>query len=154
VTLAISAPLDQLYAAVGIAEAAWHFCAAELLSKAPGDFAAAVATLKAEMAAEANPALVALVTAAKARGLDALCDEDTVSVGHGTGSQSWPVGDLPRPEAVEWERLHNVPVALITGTNGKTTTTRLCAAIGRRAIFRGRGARGCCCATRRWRWVS
>ena len=133
ITLAISAPLDQLYASVGVAEAAWHFCAADLLDQPPGDFAAAVATLKAEMAAEANAALLALVAAAKARGLDALCDEDAVSVGHGVGSQSWPVGALPRPEAVEWDRLHNIPVALITGTNGKTTTTRLCAAIGRAA---------------------
>lgn len=131
VTLAISAPLDQLYAAVGVAEAAWHFCAADLLDVPPGDFAAAVADLKGEMAEEANPALVALVAAAKARGLDALCDDDTLSVGHGTGSQSWPVGALPRADAVDWDRLHNIPVALITGTNGKTTTTRLCAAIGR-----------------------
>jgi cyanophycin synthetase len=31
---------------------------------------------------------------------------------------------------VNWANLHDVPVALITGTNGKTTSTRLCSAIG------------------------
>ena len=127
VTLALSAPIDQLYAAVSVAEAAWALCVSE------GDFAAVVAALRAEMLAEANPALVALVNAAAARGLEALCDEDAVSLGHGAGSQGWPVGALPDVAAVDWGALHNIPVALITGTNGKTTTTRLCAAIGRAA---------------------
>lgn len=133
VTLALSAPRDQLYASVSVAEAAWHFCAAALLDEPPGDLAAAVLGLKEEMAAEANPALLRLVAAARERGLDALCDEDAVSIGHGAGSQCWSMPGLPDPADVNWDKLHNIPVALITGTNGKTTTTRLCAAIGRAA---------------------
>ncbi len=125
VTLALSAPVDQLYSAVSLAEAAWALCSAG------GDFAAIVAALRAEAAAEADPALRGLVAGAEARGIDALWDEDAVSLGHGAGSQVWPVGALPN--AVNWDGLHNIPVALITGTNGKTTTTRLCAAIGRAA---------------------
>ena len=124
VTVALSAPVDQLYAAVSLAEAAWALCAG-------GDFAAVVAGLREEMADEANPRLRALVAEAEARGIEALWDEDALSLGHGVGSQVWPVGALP--DVVNWGALHNIPLALITGTNGKTTTTRLCAAIGRAA---------------------
>ena len=62
-----------------------------------------------------------------------LCDDDEMSIGHGAGSSTWPVADLPDPSAIDWAAHHNVPIAMITGTNGKTTTTRLCAAIARAA---------------------
>ncbi len=130
VNLAISAPMDQLYSATFVAQTAWHFCAAKLLDAASGDFDIMIADLKQVMKQEANPALIALIKAAKAKGIDVLCDDDLVSIGHGSGSQTWPVASLPSPDMVDWRKIHNVPLALITGTNGKTTTTRLCAAIG------------------------
>jgi len=131
INLAISAPMDQLYSAVFVAETAWHFCACELLSVPPGDFAAMIADLKSVMAREQNPALIALLQEGKNRGLDVLCDDDDLSIGHGFTSRTWPVTALPKPEDVNWPTLGNIPLALITGTNGKTTTTRLLAAIGR-----------------------
>ena len=131
INLAISAQMDQLYSAVFVAQTAWHFCAAELLSEPAGDFDSMICDLKSVMQREANPALVALLREGRARGLDVLCDDDEVSIGHGTGSQTWPVDQLPEVQKVDWDHLHNVPTALITGTNGKTTTTRLCAAIAR-----------------------
>ena len=131
--LALSAPMDQLYAATAMAEAAWHFCASKLLGVQPADFAAVIAGLKLEMAREANPPLVALINAAQARGLDTLCDDEAVSLGHGAGSQTWPAAALPAPQQVDWTRLRNLPIGLITGTNGKTTTTRLAMAMARAA---------------------
>src|SRR6202040_1882802 len=50
-------------------------------------------------------------------------------VGLGAGSRTWPRGELPPPAAVDWAAVHDVPVALVTGTNGKTTTVRLTAAM-------------------------
>ncbi|WP_108862463.1 Mur ligase family protein [Ruegeria sp. Alg231-54] len=131
VNLAISAPMDQLYSSIFAAQTAWHFCAAELLASEPGDFDQMVADVKGVMEKEANPALIALIAAAQARGLDILCDDDDVSIGHGTGSQTWPVDALPAFDEVDWSALHDIPVAFITGTNGKTTTTRLLEAIAR-----------------------
>lgn len=131
VNLAISAPMDQLYSAIFAAQTAWHFCAAELLASEPGDFDQMMADVKGVMAKEVNPALIALIAAAEAHGVDILCDDDDVSIGHGTGSQTWPVDALPKPDKVNWPALHNIPVAFITGTNGKTTTTRLLEAIAR-----------------------
>jgi cyanophycin synthetase len=39
------------------------------------------------------------------------------------------VAELPKPAAVDWSCVHDVPVVLVTGTNGKTTTVRLLAAV-------------------------
>ena len=131
VNLAISAPMDQLYSAIFVAQTAWHFCAGELLDERCADFEKMITDLKSVMAREANARLITLIDAAQEHGVDVLSDDDELSLGHGTGSQTWPVTKLPSPDDVEWDKLHNVPVALITGTNGKTTTTRLCSAIAR-----------------------
>tara|TARA_R110000868_G_scaffold11516_3_gene56309 strand:- start:7446 stop:9203 length:1758 start_codon:yes stop_codon:yes gene_type:complete len=133
ISLALSAPLDQLYSAVFAAQTAWHFCASHLLDVPAGDFAAMIADLKSVMIREANPALIALVDAARARGLEALVDDDVLSLGHGASSLAWPVNDLPKPDEIDWNGIANLPIALITGTNGKTTTTRLSCAIARAA---------------------
>ncbi len=42
---------------------------------------------------------------------------------------TWPVDSLPDPDGVPWHEAHDVPVALVTGSNGKTTTVRLVAAM-------------------------
>lgn len=133
INLAISAPMDQLYSAVFVLQTTWHFCAADLLGAPSGDFDTMIRDLRTVMQREANPALVSLLREGRARDLDVLCDDDDVSVGHGSGSRTWPVAGLPDVYDMDWGALHNVPVALITGTNGKTTTTRLCAAMARAA---------------------
>lgn len=133
VNLAISAPMDQLYSATFAAQTAWHFCAASLLDQTPGDFDQMIKELRAVMRREENPPLIALIKAAARQGLDVLSDDDEVSLGHGAGSQTWPAGDPPIADDVNRAQLHNLPVALITGTNGKTTTTRLSAAIAKAA---------------------
>jgi hypothetical protein len=59
-----------------------------------------------------------------------ISDDKRVSVGLGVGSRSWPRAKIPaHPGRVQWAGLHDVPVALITGTNGKTTTVRLLGAM-------------------------
>ena len=59
--------------------------------------------------------------------------EEQVSVGSGTGVAVWPDDAIPAPTAVDWSRVHDVPIALVTGSNGKTTTVRLLAAMARAA---------------------
>ncbi len=130
VNLGISAPMDQLYSAVFAAQTAWHFCAAELLKQPSGEFKAMISDLQSVMAQEANPRLIALIKSAEDHGVDVLSDTEELSLGQGKGSQTWPINDLPIPEDINWQALHDIPVALITGTNGKTTTARLCNAIG------------------------
>ena len=128
--LAVSSPMDQLYTAMFACQTAWHYTAAQLLHAVPNNFDIMIDDLIKVSQREANPALMALISAANSHGIDVLCDDDELSLGHGIGSQTWSVFDLPQPEDVNWTNLHDVPVALITGTNGKTTSTRLCSAIG------------------------
>ena len=48
-----------------------------------------------------------------------------MSIGLGKGSEVWPFRELPSPDSLDWNRYHDVPAGLVTGTNGKTTTVRL-----------------------------
>ncbi|HEX7801419.1 MAG TPA: DUF559 domain-containing protein [Pseudoxanthomonas sp.] len=89
----------------------------------------ALQTLRLAASAEARPALIALMHAADAHRLPLLADDDEVTLGEGEGSRTWFVDELPAPDAVPWEQLHAIPTALVTGSNGKTTTVRLLAAM-------------------------
>ena len=80
---------------------------------------------------EANTELMWLIDEAGAHGKTLLWDDDFVSVGLGRGSQTWPVREIP--DAPDWERYHDVPIGVVTGTNGKTTTVRFATHILRQA---------------------
>lgn len=133
-SLAISAPLDALYAATEVNE--WAWTAAETVLRGigdPPDPAEAAGRLRAEIEREQNPALLALRDAARERGVAFLWGEGLATVGLGKGSRTWPLDALPAPEEVDWDAVHDIPVLLVTGTNGKTTTVRLLAAMLRAA---------------------
>jgi len=125
VSLAFSAPIDLLYAASEINEWAWAECAAELSDGDATDFDEAVASIKSAIEEESNPRLLELEAAAEKHAVSFLWDDDDVSIGHGRGSQTWPFRDLPDPASLNWQQYHDVPLGLVTGTNGKTTTVRL-----------------------------
>jgi UDP-N-acetylmuramyl tripeptide synthase len=142
-SLAFAAPPDQLYTAAEANEWAWLASLRALRPAvalgdwhAPGHAAAwdepsALQTLRALAAQEANPALIALLQAAQARGVPAHADDDVLSLGEGRGSRSWPIRALPAPAQIPWDALHGLPLAVVTGSNGKTTTVRLLAAMAR-----------------------
>src|SRR5947209_3448233 len=128
-SLAISAPIDVLYPATEVNEWAWAAAEAVVNGAPAPDLAEAAAELRALIARETNPALLALRDAAAAHGVSCLWDDRRVSVGLGTGSLTWPAEALPDPATVDWSAVHDVPVLMVTGTNGKTTTVRLLGAI-------------------------
>ncbi len=134
-SLVMTAPIDALYAATEVNEWAWAAAEAELEGGSEPDLTEAAERLRGLIAEERNPALIALKKAAHARSVCFLSDDDRASVGMGRGSLTWPVDSLPRPDEVDWKSVHDVPVALVTGSNGKTTTVRLVAAIARAAGF-------------------
>lgn len=128
-SLAITAPIDGLYTATEINDWSWEAAEAVVTGREAPDFRAAAARLRDEIAREANPALLALQASAAAHGVAFLADDRTASVGLGKGSLTWPVRALPDPAGVDWGKVHDIPVLLVTGTNGKTTTVRLLAAL-------------------------
>ena len=123
ISLAFSAPIDQLYAGSEINEWAWAASAFELdMSSEKPDFDEALDALRTSSTEEANVELMWLIDEASSHGKTLLWDDDFVSVGLGRGSETWPVREIP--DALDWERYHDVPVGVVTGTNGKTTTVR------------------------------
>jgi len=124
-SIAFSGPIDALYAASAINEWVWACCDAEFSDAVPPDFEGSVIAIKAAIAEEINPPLLALEQAAIEHGVSFLWDDDDVSVGLGTGSATWPFRDLPDPSTMDWSGFHDVPTGIVTGTNGKTTTVRI-----------------------------
>ncbi len=131
VNLFMPAPVDRLFTAAYAIEAAWYFCASDLLELPTTKISAMVSALNAVLAHEANPRLCAVLSEAKTRGIDHMLDDETVTLGHGTGAVTLDAEDLPAMP--NWPALHDIPLAVVTGTNGKTTTTRLIAAMGQAA---------------------
>ncbi|MEO5596220.1 MAG: Mur ligase family protein, partial [Lysobacteraceae bacterium] len=138
-SLAFAAPLDQLYTATEVNEWAWRkaiISHREEHPRSPGHPSAAetdsaIGTLRALARSEAQPQLMALHQQAIAHGLPVLIDDDMLSIGSGSGSRCWPIEILPDSNDVDWSSLHDIPTALVTGSNGKTTTVRLLAAMCR-----------------------
>ncbi|HRO64064.1 Mur ligase family protein [Thermomonas sp.] len=143
VSLAIAAPIDQLFTATEVNEYALY----QALGRRAGaqsvdgegqpprphpahfDAGEALRRLQAAARAEANPGLLALLHAAAMHAIPARLDDEALSLGEGEASRLWPLPALPDPASVPWAQLHAIPKALVTGSNGKTTTVRLLAAL-------------------------
>jgi len=138
--LAFSAPLDALMTATEVNE--WALLASLDCHAlhAPGHPAAwdetcAMQTLARFAADEAQPALRSVVAEAHARSVPVLLDDDTLTLGLGCHARSWPRRALIDAASLDWSALRGVPTALVTGSNGKTTTVRLMAAMLRESGF-------------------
>jgi UDP-N-acetylmuramyl tripeptide synthase len=159
VSLALTAPVDQLFLATEVNE--WALCASLIerdaarwstleaalvaqASEAAADGsnpASAIQPVVGETAAflrfdrlahrESNPALPALLDAAAAHGLPHALDESELTLGAGAGGRSFALTDLPQLAQIPWGELWDIPTAIVTGSNGKTTTVRLLAACAR-----------------------
>ena len=128
-SLAFCSSMDAVYAATELNEAAWNSTVARLSGERPENFEKTVAKLNASIEQESNPELLKLSDAADSHGVQLLADDETVTLGLGVGSKSWPVYKLPATHEVDWSSLRDIPLALITGSNGKSTVGRLLAAI-------------------------
>lgn len=141
--LAFVPPEAALLSATDVNEWAWERAAEAhtplagqgfaLTQPASDDIAAMALHFSAKAAAEASGPLQRLQAAAAAHGLPLFDDDDSVSIGIGSGSRTWPRAALPLPMDVPWPQLHAQPVLLVTGSNGKTTTTRLLVAMAEAA---------------------
>lgn len=148
VSLAFTAPFDVLYAATEVNEAILAGALRDLgvprdervdetdIARLEPPRQDRLEALRTAIAEESAPALRRLREEALERGVAFLMDDDEVSVGLGAGSTAAPTHDPPDPAAVDWASVHDIPVALVTGTNGKSTTVRMLA-----AVVRGAGRR-------------
>ncbi|HLJ37575.1 MAG TPA: Mur ligase family protein [Steroidobacteraceae bacterium] len=155
-SLALAAPCDQLMLATEVNE--WALCATlseadpprraqleqQLLAAAlesATDPAAVLPPVLEESAAfarfaqlsarEARPGLMSVLAAAAARDLPHLLDDEVLTLGAGAHARDFGLAELPAAPAIPWGELADIPTALVTGSNGKTTTVRLLAACTR-----------------------
>lgn len=143
--LVFRAPAELLFTATEVNEWAWESAVSSLgetgfdLAQDLGADAAAI--FAARVATERRAELEALRHAAAEHDVLWIEDDALISVGAGEGSRYWPRAELPAPSQVPWQQVHDVPTVLVTGSNGKTTTSRLLAAMTTAAGF----VSGLCC---------
>ncbi len=136
-SLLVSAPIDALYAMCELNEVAWAQ-AVHLYSQADApDLPAEIHRLRELFAAEQRPRLLQMQQSARQHAVPFLWDDDEVSIGHGASCQLWPFEDVPDTRDVDWSAVQAIPLGLVTGTNGKSTTVRMVAAMMKAAGLRG-----------------
>ena len=136
VVFGYEAPFDTMLACAEMSEWAVE-SAAEVMAGRP---ACSIETKRAlideVMERDRSPRLVALAEEARRKDVPFLWDDETVSLGAGARSRSFPRTALPEPAGVDWSALGTIPTVLVTGTNGKTTSSRLIARIASEAGLR------------------
>ena len=125
--LTMEAPIDVLYTAVAAMEKSLERTQALLNKQEPENIDTITTELEKALEEEQNPLLLALQEEAQKRNVPFLWDDDYVSLGYGRYSQTWPARQCPKVTDLPWENFKSIPIAIITGTNGKTTSARLLA---------------------------
>ncbi|NRA70850.1 MAG: Mur ligase [Gammaproteobacteria bacterium] len=126
ISIAISAPIDALYVACEINESAWQCTCCELQElDTESSLLASITRIKLQLIDEVNPHLLQLIELAKKKNVPYLVDDDEFSLGYGASTQCWNILSLPKLDMIDWSQYKSVPIALITGTNGKSTSVRI-----------------------------
>jgi len=128
-SLVINAPIDVLYAACELNEVALNRAVAWLSGEPLPNLNDEMTRISRQAANERNPRLLALQAAAAQHRVPLLWDDDEVSVGFGRTAIVWPSSELPAPGSINWRDVGSVPLGIVTGTNGKSTSVRLAAAM-------------------------
>ena len=134
-SLALGAPIDALLAATDVNEWACEQAREQLAARAPESVEQALPRLRARIAQDKrrHKGLVQLEQAAAAHDVSLFFDDDCTSIGMGRHSLCFATQALPALRSIDWQRVADIPVALVTGTNGKSTSVRLIAAMVRAA---------------------
>lgn len=136
VSLALPAPADCLYTATEVADWAYELALDHLEGRPRRRRARAQRELQALAEREFDPALRRLLSAAERNRLPVQLDRDHLTIGQGRFSRTWRRTDLPPPSWVSLDALASIPLAVVTGTNGKTTCVRMTAACARASGYR------------------
>ncbi|MCC7055429.1 MAG: hypothetical protein IT355_19300 [Gemmatimonadaceae bacterium] len=132
-SLFVHAPIDQLMTATEVCETAWVSAEAVVRGASAAGPDTALPALRAASDSEASPRLRALWNEGQRLGLNVTFDDAALFVGTGAGATGWPLTLLPKVSEVDWVAIRDIPIVLVTGSNGKTTVVRMVAAMARAA---------------------
>lgn len=128
-SLVITAPIDVLYAATEVNEAAWQLTLNEIKQEEQSSIKEIISRLSEEIKKEENPKLLAIQKAAIKHNVVFLSDDNEISLGYGASCRIYSIDEIPNVSEIDWSSISDIPVALVTGTNGKSTTVRLASAV-------------------------
>lgn len=120
VALALKAQPDALYTMCAVLE--WA-------TSTDGESGELWDAILSEKKMEERPRLNACHAWARSHGIPAFDDEHAFTLGLGRYSTSWALDKLPLDDELATCAAKTVPLVYLTGTNGKTTTTRMAARI-------------------------
>jgi cyanophycin synthetase len=132
-SLFVQAPIDQLMTATELCESAWVFAEAAEAGSADTDGGESLASLGTFARTEAQGVLRNIWNEAVRLGLNVTFDDTTLAVGTGEGCVVYAKNALPAVADIDWVALRDIPIVLVTGSNGKTTVVRMVAAMARAA---------------------
>lgn len=124
-SLAISYPFDLMYTMCDIMDHIWESFAKSIDDGTPVDLEYLVEKFKGFIKHDKNmPLRKIYIKAAKKKINCSIFKEDLV-IGSGKKSFSIKLKKLKKVSDIPWEKVGDIPILLVTGTNGKTTTVRL-----------------------------
>lgn len=135
-----TAEIDALYTSIELAETALKLALDDNAQASRDHYQRLISdsasSLKLGFEEESSQALLSLQASAKQQNVSFLWDDDFVSLGYGMSASVWPIDQIPGiDEITNWQQYGAVPLAFVTGTNGKSTTTRLASQILRGSGF-------------------
>jgi UDP-N-acetylmuramyl tripeptide synthase len=125
-SLALSAPIDALYAGIEVGEWAWRSTAEVLAGREelPLQDSDELKSMQDAIAKEQDPKLLTLHAAAQEHKVNFCGDDEWTTIGMGCNGQTWGTTEPPEASEVNWDAISDIPCAMVTGTNGKSTTVR------------------------------
>jgi cyanophycin synthetase len=131
-SLIVTAPIDALYSTIELLEEVFTKLTSNNNTSLTTETLHTLSTkYKAIYKEEERRDIRKLQDEALARNTPFLWDDDFLSLGYGKHSATWALDQLPSDP--DWKSYKSMPLAIITGTNGKSTTTRLCSQILKKA---------------------
>ncbi len=136
----VRVPVDALMTGTELNEQAWARGEALVRARhsAPADALPDVADAAIALGIMADDErswhLADLVREARDRRITVLVDNDALTLGTGQSARSWSIAQLPEVASIAWPEYDRIPIVLVTGSNGKTTTVRMLSAILREAV--------------------
>jgi len=111
--LVITAPIDALYAATEVNEAAWQLTLDELdletNQESNLNFEELISHLIKEIKDEEKPKLLAIQKAAYEHNVVFLSDDDEVSLGYGATCKIYSVDNIPNVNDIDWSSISDIP---------------------------------------------
>lgn len=121
----VLAPYDVIFFVCNILDEIWDATAESIDNDTNIDFPRLVDIAKSYITKNTNLLIRKIVKSAQLKQVNFFIRDDIIYLGSGKYLYSKKLSKIKSIKDIPWKKIKNIPSVLITGTNGKTTTTRL-----------------------------